>query len=232
MRKVMLVVALLLLGSWLLWGAPPVRPTPAVTPAAATTVEPVDTRGGEVSPQALPASATPQPTNGAPVSGAAAHADEEGMMEGGFDPARPPVGAPDAAALQLAFTQATRYVETINNYGYGDAGINDFIGRAKPYMTPDFYEEWNDIGAVADEQGADSTAWTTYQTTQTRHAARTGTPTVTKWTPTTLELAVPYRTADIPQGAQVPETTTERFARVLLVRSSDTWLVQQASTDF
>lgn len=179
-------------------------------------------------------SATRQSTNEAPRSPNAspAHADEEGMREGGFDPAHPPAGAPDATALQLAFTQAIGYVETINSYGYGDVGINDFIGRAKPYMTPDFYEEWNDIGAVADEQGADSTAWTTYQTNQTRHAARTGTPTVTKWTATTLELGVPYRTADIPQGTQVPETATERFARILLVRAGDTWLVQQAATDF
>lgn len=228
----MLVAALLLLGSWLLWGAPPVRPTPAVTPAAASD-EPVDTRSGEATPQPPPAApATPQPTNEAPVSGAATHADEEGMREGGFDPDHPPAGAPDATALQLAFTQAIGYVETINSYGYGDEGINDFIGRAKPYMTPDFYEEWNDIGAIADEQGADSPAWTTYQTTKTRHAARTGTPTVTKWTPTTLELAVPYRTADIPQGTQVPQTATERFARILLVRAGGTWLVQQAATDF
>lgn len=79
---------------------------------------------------------------------------------------------------------------------------------------------------------ADTTAWVHYQATRTRHTARTGTPTVTRWTATTLELAVPYQTADLPPGATVPDASVQRYARVQLVNTGGAWLVQHATTDF
>lgn len=226
MRKALLVVGLALsgvwLGVWLLWGtaASPLPGPPFATPSPA----PVQ--------QTAPAASAPsEPAS--PDTGQATQAtDEEGLEAGGFDPADPPTGAPDAAAIRQAFAQASGYVQAINSYGYGDTHLNDFVTRAKPYLTDSFYQEWHDIAALADEVGADTRAWTEYQTTRTRHAARTDTPTVTRWTATTLELAVPYRTADIPQGTTVPDAGTQRYARVQMVSTGATWLVQHATTDY
>lgn len=222
MRKALLVSGLALFGGWLLWGGttapllgPPFTPPPAsvqqTAPAASAPSVPASPDTGPAAP---------------------AVADEEGLEAGGFDPANPPAGAPDAAAIRQAFGQASGYVQAINSYGYGDARLNDFVARARPYMTDSFYQEWHEVAALADDVGADTRVWTEYQTTRTRHAARTGTPTVTRWTATTLELAVPYTTADVPPGTTVPDTGTQRYARVQMVSTGATWLVQHATTDF
>lgn len=217
MLKTLLVIGLVVFSGWLLvdgTASPPPVPTPsASSPAPAQQAAPA-------------ASGTAEPT---PPGQAA---DGEGLQTGGFDPANPPAGAPDAAEVRQAFAQAAGYVEAINSYGYGDTHLNDFLARAKPYLTESFYQEWLEIAALADDVSADTTAWVHYQATRTRHTARTGTPTVTRWTATTLELAVPYQTADLPPGATVPDASVQRYARVQLVNTGGAWLVQHATTDF
>lgn len=217
MLKNLLVIGLLAFSGWLLFdgtASPPV-PSPSVAPSPAPPL------------QTTPAASAPaEPTTPGQAIG------EEGLQVGGFDPANPPAGAPDAAAARQAFAQASGYVEAINSYGYGDTHLNDFIARAKPYLTDSFHQEWLEIAALADDMSADTTAWTQYQATHTRHEARTGTPTVTRWTATTLELAVPYQTGDVQPGATVPDASTPRYARVQMVNTGGAWLVKHATTDF
>ncbi len=211
MRKTLMILGALLAG-WLWWGSLHANPDRPTTP--------------------VPTTASTQLPTAKPTAGGQAPTEEEGMESGGFDPASPPAGAPDTEQVQRAFGQAKGYVEAINSYGYGDATVNDFIIRAKPFMTGSFYEEWNDIAQLAIDEGSDTGLWAQYQTSQTRHAASTGTPSVTHWSADSLHLAVPYRTADLPVGGRIPDSATERFARVQLVKTGDLWLVQHATLDF
>lgn len=227
-----IVIVLIAAGVLLLWG-PSSLSTPHPQPPPAT------------SPGETPAPSTPAPTqpipavdptpNPAKVDSQPSAPDqdfEEGHPTGGFDPHSPPAGAPDTAQVQPAFSQATGYLTQINSYGYGDTNLNEFVDRARPFMTDSLYQEWNEIAELSMEEGADHQIWAEYQTAQKRHAATIGTPIVTRWTPTELELAVPYRAADVPSGGLVPSSTPERHARVTLTLAEGTWLVQQASNDF
>lgn len=211
MRKALILAIAVFAGLWWLALGQPQTAPPALGPVS------------QPSPTGTPPPASPIPDQGS---------TEEGLQQGGFDPANPPAGAPTAASLEIAFTQATSYVQTINDYGFGDQDINDFITRARPFMTDSFYEEWHSIAQMSAESDADGRVWADYQRTQTRHAASTGIPVVTAWTGTELVLAVPYRTADVPVGGRVPQTGTERFARVSLVQTGNMWLIHQASSDF
>ena len=235
MRNLLILAAALLAGLIALSMNRPAEAPSAPAPAAST-VQPVDQPAVPSPASPLPAtSPTATPSSANDSEGSAdlhEHELEEGVDVGGFDPNHPPAGAPDAASVAMALDQAVGYVRSINSYGYGDGALNDFITRSKHYMSPSFYQEWVDIAAMAEEAGTDGSVWDGYQTSKTRHEASTGTPSVTRWTATSLEVSVPYRTADVPAGGEVPLTSTERFARVKLVYDGSTWLVLTATPDF
>lgn len=239
MRKLFVVVVLFIAGIWLLWGHTMMPSSPPPAPAPVSQVQaPIAPSPAPSVPPTGNSSAGPDAEEEANAAPSAGHQNvddyegEEGHPDGGFDPATPPAGAPDAAQLQLAFAQAAGYLTAINSYGYGDANLNDFVTHARPYMTESFYQEWADIAQVAMDEGTDLKLWTDYQESKTRHTVALGEPAVTKWTATELELSIPYQTADVPAGGSVPSTIPLRYARVSLVQTDGTWLVRHASSEF
>lgn len=144
----------------------------------------------------------------------------------GLDMTNPPKGAPSAADIAKARARAEEFMLSINDYGYGDADINDFIKRSDKYLTPEMVYEYSEVADMVDNSDPN---WQEYLRTKTRHKALVSDVAMVSFTADTVVFRIDYRSGDVAVGAALDDNATTDSTTVAMIRSGADWKVQATS---